>query len=500
MPGYRKNALLNIFFNYSNIIFNIVYGILLIPLYLKKIPLDVYGSFIVASGISVLIGLLEFGLSMVTTQRLSTSYAASDKTIFKSIISNGAVTATLLFCISALLSLVIGSKIAEITKVNLDYTRDIYVAFLFLSIAGAINIYLNLFGSIFQALLRAGILGVINLASTIIGILTILLSFSCWPSLTSIAAGSIIRTMSATLLLMIFAYLTLREKRLLPKMSDIKIKIVINLLESSAPIFIGGLSKSIVENMQNIMLVNILSPTTVAIISLTQKIFQLCGMVLAPIGSSIYSVFVQIKSKTTQENFSKLIEIAIKSQFLLTIALIGIANTFNDDFVILWVGNDKYGGFLLSTLLGLSMLFSSRYYFFSFLIYSNGEFKKTAKIELSYAILKILILYILIGEIGLYAVPVAEIIPGLLFQFLLSARIVSTYIINKNQNWIYLKGWFEYIIITVVGYYYLIGYGKLENWTSLIYSIVIFSLITLIIIILLNINLYKEIIYYLKNR
>lgn len=387
MSQYRRNSILNLIFNYSNIIFNLITGIFLVPFYLRKIPLDAYGSFLAAVAIAGLIGLLEFGLSMVLTQQLARSYARSDWSDFRQLIYKGLIAATLLATVTCLITLSLAPWVPALTNTVTTHTNDISFAFLLLGIAAASNIYLNLFGSIFQALLKAGTLGAVNLLAAFIGILTVIIGFSWYGTLTAIAAGTIVRVGAATVLLMGTALFTLRRIALLPQRATIRE--TIKLLRACVPIFIGGVAKSIAENAQNLLLANAVSPSAIAVLSLTQKALQVCNMVLAPIGSSIYSNLTQIKEKTDAHYFSSLLGISIRGHFLVSVLLVATALTFNEPFVALWVGADKFGGLGLSILLGMAMLLVTRFSFFSFLIYSTGEFKKQLILETSYSFTKI---------------------------------------------------------------------------------------------------------------
>jgi O-antigen/teichoic acid export membrane protein len=490
VSSYRKNSILNLIFNYSTIIFNLITGVFLVPLYLASIPLAAYGSFIVAVGIAGLIGLLEFGLSMVLTQRLAKSHAAEQREAFRQTTYSGLVAASLLTLLVCAITLFMAAYVPALAKASAAYAGDLTRAFILLGIAAGLSIFLNLFGSIFQALLRAQTLGTINIAAAAAGILAVVVVFSLAPSLTAIAVGTLVRVVCATLLLMYRAFVTLRSAALLPLAPAPGA--TTQLLKSCVPIFIGGVSKSLAENAQNLMLAGAASPAAVAILALTQKALQICSMILAPIGSSIFSTLTQIKQKIAAPEFSSLLAIAIRSQFLLSALLIATATYFNETFMSLWVGAGKFGGLELSVLLGIAMLITTRFSFFSFLIYSTGEFKQPVVLETSYSIVKCLILYATVERFGLYAIPLADIAAGFVFLYLLSTRLMAPHVMHSPfGQGIYYRGWGEFAAMSVAGFYCATLLRPYASWLTLGTGVVLFFLAMLAAVLGLNASFVK---------
>lgn len=491
MSRYRRNSILNLIFNYSTIVFNLITGIFFVPFYLRKIPLDAYGSFLAAVSIAALIGLLEFGLSMVLTQRLARSYARSDWTDFRQLTYIGLVTATFLAAVTCLITFSLAPWVPVLTNTVATHIGDLSSAFLLLGLAAASNIYLNLFGSIFQAMLQAGTLGAVNLLSAFIGILTVAVGFSWYGTLTAIAGGTIVRVGCATVLLMVAALLTLRKRTLLPQQAPIKE--TAKLLRDCVPIFIGGVAKSSAENTQNLLLANAVSPSAIAVLALTQKAFQVCNMVLAPIGSSIYSNLTQIKEKTDTLYFSSLLGISIRSHFLVSVLLVATALTFNESFVALWVGADKFGGLGLSILLGVAALLVTRFSFFSFLIYSTGEFKKPLILETSYSLTKIFLVLALIHHLGLYAIPVADVIAGIIFLYSWSNRFMVPHVRDSTFGaGLYSNGWIELVVVIAIGHAAMAWLAPIQGWSTLAASIVAYLVLVTAVALAINLRFLND--------
>jgi O-antigen/teichoic acid export membrane protein len=496
---YRRNSILNLIFNYSNIVFNLITGIFFVPFYLRTIPLDAYGSFLAAVAIAGLIGLLEFGLSMVLTQRLARGYARSDWSDFRQLTYSGLVAATLLASVTCLITLSLAPWVPALTNTVATHSGDLSSAFLLLGFAAASNIYLNLFGSIFQAMLKAGTLGVVNLLSAFIGILTVAVGFSWYGTLTAIAAGTIVRVGCATVLLIGAALLTLRKRALLPQREPIRE--TAKLLRACVPIFIGGVAKSIAENTQNLLLANAVSPSAIAVLALTQKALQVCNMVLAPIGSSIYANLTQIKENTDDLYFSSLLGISMRGHFLVSVLLVATALTFNEPFVALWVGADKFGGLGLSILLGVAMLLVTRFSFFSFLIYSSGEFKKPLILETSYSLTKIALMLALIHPLGLYAIPVADVVAGIVFLYSLSTRLMVPHVRNSTFGaGLYINGWIELAVLMAIGHAAMAWLAPIQGWSTFAASIAAYLVLATVVALAINLRFFRACWDFLRRR
>ena len=478
MSSFSRNSALNLIFNYSNIIFNLVTGVFLVPLYLRKISLDTYGSYLVSAGIAALIGLLEFGLSMVITQRLAKSHAQSDWPAFRQTTHTGIVAASLLFLVTCAVTVVTATQVPWLTRITPEHAHDLQVAFILQGATAGASIFLNLFGSVFQAMLKAGTLGAVNLISATVGVVTVVVTFSAHPSLTAIASGPLARAICAALLLLVNATHSLRKASLLPQAAPLGS--ALRLLRSCGPIFIGSVAKSVADNTQNLLLASAASPTAIAVLALTQKALQVCNMILAPIGSSIYSNLTQIKERSSAGYFASLLGIAIRSHFLLSAILVATASTFNYVFVSLWVGPDKFGGIVLSLLLGVATLITTRFAFFSFLIYSTGEFKRPLVLETSYSIMKILILFAIVRRWGMYAAPLADMTAGFVFLYGFSTRLMAPHVARSQfGSGIYYRGWSEFFVVAVAGYCVATWLEPHRSWPALAGLLLLFGFVAL---------------------
>lgn len=451
MKKYWRNSIVNLLFNYSTVAYNLVAGLILVPMYLTKIDIQVYGSFLAASTIALLIGQLEFGLSMVLTQHLSEDYAKNNFSKFRRTVYSGICASTILFVLICMVTIAILNFIPLITNVESTNAVDLSNAFLILGISAAFSVYVNTLNSLFQAMLKPWGLGIINLVSSFVGLFTILATFNIYGSLWSIASGALVRTISSTVMLAAWALFELYRQKIFPKYS--KFTNTKQLMYSCIPIFIGGTVKSLAENTQYIIIANTLSPGAVAILYINVKAMQLCSMLLTPIGSSIYAATTHVRHKLEKKNFDRLRNVAMEVHAILAGVLIGFAVSLNYYFISVWLGPDKFSGQALTFLLGASYLIVNRFSFYSFLTYAGGSFKALLRPEINYALLRIILCITLIPSYGIIAVPIADAISGLIFYYLFGIfrRESPAKKISIKLGAAFM-GWADYLFIAFLGF------------------------------------------------
>jgi O-antigen/teichoic acid export membrane protein len=439
-----------------------------------------------------MIGLLELGLSMVLTQRLSKSFSKSEDYSFKCDVHSGIRAASFLF-VSAVITTIFISPIAvSLTRVAAGHETDMHVSFILLGIGAAGSIYSNFLGSILQSLLKAGALGIANLLASIAGLLVLFLAFNHYGTLSSIAIGLFTRVWCANMLLSVIVLRELARKKLLPQSNSQAH--TINLLKLCLPIFVGTIAKSSSETAVSLVLVNFINPGAVAILALNQKVMQACNMVLAPIGSSIFSAMTQIKEKMSDEKFSSLIAITIRLHFLISVILIGSAVVFNEVIITIWVGEDKFAGYAVSVMLGISSLIQSRYTLSCFLIYSLGGFNRLVKIEILYSALKLILVIFLINPIGFTASPLAELVASFLCLYTLTGRIISNRImLSSFRDSLFTLGWLEFFSLLIVGKLYVSTFPESTTTLYFISRFVLFVFVAAFLLTALNLGFIKRV-------
>ncbi len=415
-----KATIINLLFNYANASFAIINGLVLVPLYLTYFSVGTYGSYLSSGNIVGMLGLLEGGMGFVLTQKLSTSYAKKDFNSFSKILGSGLFISVFIASVLFIFGLVFFPFISDWVKAEPNEAKNIQYAFLYSAIGAGLNILFHNVSTVFQALLKVSVSGVANLISIFCGITVTLLGLKFGFGVVAIPLGILVRGLVGVSILIV-ALIKVLKREHFPKIQIDK-SYSKELIKSVLPMFGGGVAKSLVTNSQLLIITNFINPTASAVFFITGRIYIVCDSFLAPVGSSIFSSISQIVGEGNKEVIKKnIVEIFfifnVFSFFILSLSFI-----FNSSFVSLLLGDDKYGGDMLSLFLCVNMLFYTRFNFLSTNLYALGVFGKTVMYDVIGGILRLILIFSLIEYLGFIALPIAE---------FLSTTFLIGYFLNK---------------------------------------------------------------------
>ena len=250
---------------------------------------------------------------------------------------------------------------------------------------------------------------------------------------------------------------------------------VLQLASDCFPVFLGGSSRSFCENFQNILIGSFISPKSLAIYIFTQKIFQVCVMILAPLGSSIYSSFSHVKISRHSETKPNVFEMTLAVYYTLSAILLAVAVAANELLVSLWVGPGNFGGMLLTVIIAFAALFTVRHAFSSYLIYSTGKFSRVALLDILYSGARLILMVALIRSFGVVAIPLADFFSGFAILNILGGRLIlkslpiSNSIINP-----FIQGVLVFLVLVALGVAFPFQMEKNPGYSELVVAILLF--------------------------
>ncbi|WP_195759305.1 lipopolysaccharide biosynthesis protein [Pedobacter puniceum] len=415
-----RSSLLNLLYNYANVSFVIINGLILVPLYLTYFSVGTYGSYLSSGNIIGMLGLLEGGASFVLTQKLSNCYVKNKMTEFGRILGSGLIISLSIFSLLVLIGLIFTPFISNWVKAEPNEYRNIQYAFLLSAIGAGLNIVYHNISAVFQAMLKVNVCGLSNIVSIILGISSTLIGLKLGLGVIAIPLGALVKGLVGIIILISVLIKFHREKQI-PSI-QINKSIIKELLNSILPMFGGGVAKSLVTNSQLLIITNFINPTASAVFFITSRIYQVCDSFLAPVGSSIFSSISQIVGEGDKTSIKNSITRIFFAFNAFSVLILSLSFIFNASFVTLLLGTDKYGGLLLSLLLCVNMLFYTRFNFLSVNLYALGIFGKTIMYDVIGGILRLVIILVLIHHIGYISLPIAE---------FLSTTILLGYFLNK---------------------------------------------------------------------
>lgn len=483
----KKVSIVNLLFNYANTLFLIVNGLVLLPMYLTHFSINTYGSYLSSGNIVGMLGLLDAGMSLVLTQKLSTSYAKKDFKSFTQILGAGLFLSFILTVLLVLISLLLLPFIPDWVKAEPNEYKNIQYAFLLSAIGAGLNISCQNLSSVFQSWLKVKVSGYANVISAILGIISTFVGLKLGLGVVSIPLGVFVKGLLSVIVLAVFLIINLRRDKY-PQIV-IKKDYCIDLIKSCLPVLGGNVTKSFIDNSQLLVITNFINPAASAIFVITNKVYQVCSTLLAPIGSSIYSSISQLVGEGDSNKIKESI-IKVFTYFSLFSAIIlstGLA--LNSAFISLWVGPENFGGILLSILLCINVFVSSRFVFVNFNLFALGIFGKTVLYDQISSVIRVILIFALIRTIGFIAIPISE----LLSITFLSGYFVNKLIVNKldlnHQEIIKFisSGLFIFIGSVFVAIIWQYFFPLAKNWVILIgQSIAFLSLLSILVFLCSN--------------
>ncbi len=479
-----KSSIINLLFNYANVSFVIINGLILVPLYLTYFSVGTYGSYLSSGNIVGMLGLLEGGMSYVLTQRLSNCYVKKNLTEFSKILGSGLFMSLSIFLLLVSIGFILFPFISDWVKAEPNEYKNIQYAFLFSAIGAGLNIVYHNISSVFQALLKVSICGFANIISIVIGIVSTLLGLKFGLGVVAIPLGVLIRG-AVGVFILVFSLIKFFMKEKFPRIQIDKL-ITKDLIKSVLPMFGGGVAKSLVTNSQLLIITNFINPTASAVFFITGRIYQVCDSFLAPVGSSIFSSISQIVGEGNKEVIKKNI---VKIFFIFNVFsafILSLSFVLNSSFVSLLLGADKYGGNILSLFLCINMLFYTRFNFLSVNLYALGVFGKTVMYDVIGGLLRLIIIFSLIKYIGYIALPIAEFLSTtfLIGYFLNKLMISKIELKGKEKLNFVFSGSTLLFIVFLISFIWIYFLTKINSWFLFVaYSILIALLNGIIILI-----------------
>ena len=319
---------------------------LLVPLYLKYIPVEIYGGWLATGNIIAWLTIIDPGLSDVLRQQVGEVYGKKEMVRLNDLLGGG----TLLSFIISMLVLLIGliSKDYVIGLLNLNDVNDLTIlemAYILAVIGSSLMIFSFGFASFNQGLLSSLGIGIVYVIATITSLIINILLLIYGYGIYSIPISTII---SAIILITgNLAYIIWRYNS-----DSIKFRFSIKgfsiLLKLSSYNILGRLGNILTTQIDLILVARFIGVDIVPILNLTRKGPELARMIverpIIAMQPAITNAWNSYEYDIVRYYLSKLINIML---WLLGLLFCGFV-ILNKAFVTLWVGETFYAGNLIN--------------------------------------------------------------------------------------------------------------------------------------------------------
>jgi O-antigen/teichoic acid export membrane protein len=486
----------NVIARFVSLILTIVAGFILVPMYIKYLPNDIYGYWLASGYFLVLIVSFDPGLTIVVQQRVAFTYAKREFNELVRVINSALILSLFLVFIILSFGFLIKGYIPEWVGVNVAESRVYLEKNLMYAFFGtALSFFSFTISAINSGLLSSigvnFITIIVNLISSLISGLMLFKGFG----LLSITIPMIFSGVFFVILQTTYLFFRLKHE-------NIKFSIDLSnssyLIKSLSLTFIGRMSSILSSNLDTIIVCKFVSPLTLVIYTISKKMFDYSKEVINQI---IVAISPSLAGLTANKDKGINTIIFVRISRILLLLLIMIAGgllIFNQSFVTLWIGKSQFIGSKINNYIVLSFIVLVIYNSLQIIINSFGLFREYSYANLIQGLLLIFFLFMgskYMGIIGAILAPIFSIICGPIIIYMSGLKKI----LQINKSFIrdnYLD--FIFLIILVFIYYNLIGNNLYTNWINLTTNVLLYVFLFITFSIIISKKNKIEFLYILK--
>ena len=409
----KKRAIAhNILGSFSNFAFLFLTSIVLLPYYFKFINTSDYGIWLGGISFLSLVSILDANIGLILTQQLGDKWSKNKPIEFSKYLTAaiffGIAISGFIILFTFFFKETLNIWVSPDKQISTAFTQSFFLYSVSLSLT-IVSSYIN---SVSQVFLKTLLPPFFNIFSSILGI-----AYTVWAiptqGIVAIAAGNLVKAFVYTLLLSIYVYKILKEKKII---FIFEINYVTKILQHIGLPFISKIGMTIAGTMQNFIVATYISASATTIFDVTKKLPVLTQSLINMVAASTFTSFSLFYSerKSGTENHEYTNHYFSLIRLLLFFTLTGIF-MIGQDFITLWVGFDKFGGNVLLALLCLSALVDQLRLMLAQQYYAIGKFNLTSITDTIFAITFMLMALMLIPILKLDGIVLAGIIANIVY-------------------------------------------------------------------------------------
>lgn len=492
----RKVAVLtNMFGTYSYVVVNILNGLVLIPLFLKYFGVELYGAWLATSGMISMFALLEGGINQVITQRLALSYSRNKQVSFRLVFSSGLIINTMVVLGMILLGGIFSKTFQYFIHTSTSNYRVLSNSIILATLGVALTLYQNTLFSPLYAWQRTFTAGIINSGTSILGIVINLILLFNGAGIISISISLFLNGLIG-FLLAIFSVSKQMRARYGKGWFILKIRHTKFILKKSAPLYLNTVINTISGNIEPVIIAGYVNSAAVVMYNVTYKLISMAGLPINAIAGAIMGSASHLFGQNDRDKQKSVVQTVVSLHTIVSVIVIVALVVINKDFIRVWVGQNLYGGDLLTILFGCQVLLTTRFNIYNSLIQATGNFKLTSLTGIIVSVGKLVLLFMLIIIFrNVSILPLASIFIYISFTFYFYPKSVATII---NDNSLLVRGINEIVIgIAIVFALSFIPF-QAANWFQLSIKLTLI-LVTSAIVLLIFSKAFRNNIKFLKQ-
>lgn len=494
--NHTRTTKWNLFFHYSNFLYTIVVGIILVPLYLKFIPRDLYGLWLATGNIVAWLAIIDPGFSAVLQQKTAYYYGAAEYKIVGNYAFGGIIINLGFVAIIALIGILFSVSFPNWLNITDYNTAHLLTrAFNYALIGTLLMVFSYILVAINQGLQSSLGIGLIFTAANIAGIaLTIILLYN---GLSVVAMGASLLCRSiiyvvGNLIYMLWRF-NIENLRLSYKSSVFK-----DFAGLSVYNFLGKLGSTMSTQLNAFVSTKFLTPVDTTILKFTQTVPETSKLILVRPALAIMPSLTHLAGGGNEEKIQAII-LRFMNYLIWGsgLALMGFF-IFNEPFITLWVGKSFYGGVFLNALIVLLLFITAFTNSLSSIVFALGNIKGNNIALFIQAVLFVPLLILGVRLWGLKGMIIAAIVAELsVSAWYFPLTFFKKIKIGKKTI---KQAIYELCKILFISFMLILTFkSNASSWLFLIFQIIVSVIIYFAVLLLFSGTFRKEVLFILNK-
>jgi O-antigen/teichoic acid export membrane protein len=462
-----------------------VWGVLLVPIYLKYISLELYGAWLATGNIVAWLTVVDPGISDVVRQQVGRAYGAGEISKLNDYLGSGTLLSLIISIIILIAGLFLKNFIVDLITINdLNSITIVKNAFVLAVIGSSLLIFSYGFTSFCQGLLSSVGIGLVNVLATISSLIINILLLIKGFGLYSIPISLIVRALIVIFGDIVYIFWRFMQESIKFYFS---LKGFFTLTKLAGYNVLGKLGNVMSTQIDTFLVARYLGAEVAPMLNLTKKGPELSRMFVErpPIAMlpAITNAWGSGEYDKVRTNTSRL--------FIIMLWILGLIFTgfiiFNKSFVSLWVGQNLYAGNSINILICIAIIFSVIVSISSNIFFALGNIKETSKINFIQSIITVTALYLgvkFFGLLGLVSAQILSLIAYSAWYFpykTLKFIKYDSHLLSQIKKEIILVCLISFVVIII-----FVNLIQVTTWISLIIYVLLVSFIYMLSLLLLS--------------
>ena len=421
--GRRRAALLTALSSYVSAAFGVLTNLILVPVYLHYFSLETYGAWLASGGVVFMLSILDGGLSTIVLQRLSASAGANDAAALARVAGSGWLLNACICALMMLAGLLLAPHVPGWINAAPADAAALQRGFVYAACGTALSLAQANLLYFAQARLRTGFIVFTTSCALVGGLLGTL--GALWQGLGVTALGVAILARGSTGFALALGYTSLMWRRAglpvpTPQWEETQMQ-----LRLMVPAFLGRTGVALLYYGEPSIVSAYLGPSAAAVLSLTNKAFGVCLMLLNPLAGGAMAGIAHLAKSEGKARTTAVVRELCTLSGTGSALLLGMALALNQPFLQAWVGGVSYGGLGLSAMLCVTAALVHRLNLLGAVVPALGIIGPSSLGTGVQGVLQVGLLALLLPRLGLVGMPLSTFCAGLLtnawwFPWLLS--------------------------------------------------------------------------------